>query len=171
MPKRPRSLKDLTDAFERLGVEEPESWARSEVEQGINQLGRAMFLKDVWRAILDERDTEWLKEIEKTHPSDDHYGMEASARRILEAGADPADLLMVIREFQFRTAYDICYTMSSGSQSDIGYAMGWTLVEFNSDTGELERDITALHESLANTDPTGLEMEPLRAQLNKRSSD
>lgn len=37
-------LRDLTSAFEELGVKDAESWARSEVEVGLPQLATCLFL-------------------------------------------------------------------------------------------------------------------------------
>jgi len=39
----------LTELFKKLGAEDPESWANSQVEEGINQLGRYLFLRQAWR--------------------------------------------------------------------------------------------------------------------------
>lgn len=161
--KRPTTFRELTEAFEELGVEEPEGWAGSETREGINQLGRALMLKAIWRSIVDERDTDWLNNILSANSSAEPFGMEASAKRIIDAGADPADLLMVVREWQFRLAFDICYALNGDAQAEDRFGVSWMLVETDLD-GKVRAPIEGLHESLLNTDPTGLEMEPLRAR-------
>lgn len=161
--KRPTSFDELTEAFEKLGVDEPEGWAGSETREGINQLGRALVLKTIWRSIVDERDTDWLNKILATDSSAEPFGMEASAKRIIDAGADPADLLMVVREWQFRLAFDICYALNGDAQAEDDFGVSWTLVETDLN-GNARAPIEGLHESLLTTDPSGLEMEPLRAK-------
>jgi len=47
-----RKLKKLAARFRSLGAEDPESWARSEVQEGIPQLGRFLFLRALWEAVL-----------------------------------------------------------------------------------------------------------------------
>ena len=46
--------KELTLLFERLGANEPEDCARSQTEEGINQLGRYLFLRQAWRLVVNE---------------------------------------------------------------------------------------------------------------------
>src|SRR5438132_1357652 len=45
------ALRKLTDLFRRLGAPNPESWARSELQEG-TQLGRFVFLRALWDAVL-----------------------------------------------------------------------------------------------------------------------
>ena len=54
-PTRSRA-EALCDTFARLGADEPDSWAHSEVEEDIAQLGRFVFLRAVWREIERWRD-------------------------------------------------------------------------------------------------------------------
>jgi len=57
----PKALRKLAARFKSLGVNDPESWARSELQEGIPQLGRAVFLRALWDAVLryppESRDT------------------------------------------------------------------------------------------------------------------
>ena len=47
-----KKLQKLTKVFDRLGAADPESWARSEIEEGIPQLGRFVFLRALWDTVL-----------------------------------------------------------------------------------------------------------------------
>jgi hypothetical protein len=47
-----RALRRLAARFKSLGVTDPESWARSELQEGIPQLGRAVFLRALWDAVF-----------------------------------------------------------------------------------------------------------------------
>lgn len=40
-------LKSLTEIFRQAGAKDPESWASSQIEEGINQLARFSFLKTI----------------------------------------------------------------------------------------------------------------------------
>jgi hypothetical protein len=42
----------LSARFKSLGFTDPESWARSELQEGIPQLGRAVFLRALWDTVL-----------------------------------------------------------------------------------------------------------------------
>jgi hypothetical protein len=41
--------KDLAATFRKLGARDPEGWADSQVEEGIPQLARYLFLRQAWR--------------------------------------------------------------------------------------------------------------------------
>jgi hypothetical protein len=47
-----KALRKLAARFRSLGVNDPESWAQSELQEGIPQLGRAVFLRALWDAVL-----------------------------------------------------------------------------------------------------------------------
>ena len=49
-------LESLTEIFRKAGARNPEMWAGSQIEEGINQLARFSFLKTIT--------SEWLKEDE-----------------------------------------------------------------------------------------------------------
>jgi hypothetical protein len=59
--KIPSDLNELTALFEKLGARSPESWARSQLSEGINQLQRFLFLRQAWSLILREDDTDWIQ--------------------------------------------------------------------------------------------------------------
>ena len=48
----------LRNTFARLGADDPEGWARSEIQENIAQLGRFVFLRGVWREIERWRDSD-----------------------------------------------------------------------------------------------------------------
>jgi Leucine Rich repeat len=47
-----KAVRKLTARFKKLGVRDPESWARSEIDEGIPQLSRAVFLRALWGEVL-----------------------------------------------------------------------------------------------------------------------
>ena len=44
-----KALSDLAHLFKIAGASDPEAWARSEVEEGIPQLARFLFLRQAWK--------------------------------------------------------------------------------------------------------------------------
>ena len=53
-------LARLTAEFERLGADQPEAWARSQVMEDLPQLARFVFLKGAWDCIVDAHDDSWI---------------------------------------------------------------------------------------------------------------
>lgn len=47
---------ELTELFRKLGAQDPEGWARSQVEGGIPQLPRYLFPHQPWRDIVEPGD-------------------------------------------------------------------------------------------------------------------
>jgi len=51
----------LTALFAKLGARDAESWAQSQIEEGIPQLQRFLFLRQAWRNVLEEHSTDWIE--------------------------------------------------------------------------------------------------------------
>src|SRR3954469_21190541 len=49
-----KEIKKWTIYFRAFGAEDPESWARSQVEEGIPQYARFVFLWQAWRNVVAE---------------------------------------------------------------------------------------------------------------------
>ena len=157
---------ELTEIFRRLGAFEPESWAASELNEGIPQLARFMFLKGAWDRIMPDDSTSWIDNVVSACPpeSNDPYSGTAHAiRRILASGASKSDIAQLVRNTQAEFLFNLCYMMGDPGAvdgNDSGY-IDWTFVERNAD-GSLGRAINGLHESVLETDPTGREVRPKR---------
>src|SRR5262245_12222892 len=52
--------KELADLFRKVGASDPEGWARSQIEEGIPQLARYLFLRQAWRQVVSEDDASWI---------------------------------------------------------------------------------------------------------------
>ena len=64
-------LAELTRLFEITGAPELQKWAESEVREDIPQLASFLFLRQAWREVVAEGDTQWLHEAladAKRHP-------------------------------------------------------------------------------------------------------
>ena len=155
--------KELTELFRRLGASEPEDWAASQVEEDINQLGRFLFLRQVWREVLDENDVSWIQNqigLSKRDPGAPCSGIGPALQRVLAKGADPQDITDIVRTMQYQLLFRICYLLSDPSIPEPELQdFSWGLFQLNSD-GEIVDTIEALHESVLEADPTGREMRP-----------
>ena len=56
----PKGLKDLTEMFARLGAPDASGWASSQVNEGIEQLHRFLFLRQAWSHVIPDGDTHWI---------------------------------------------------------------------------------------------------------------
>jgi hypothetical protein len=59
----PEELRRLTEQFRAMGAFDPESWAKSQLEEGIPQYGRLVFLQQAWKNIISEDDTSWIDQL------------------------------------------------------------------------------------------------------------
>jgi hypothetical protein len=57
---REQDIQEPADHFRALGADEPESWARSQVEEGIPQYARFVFLRQAWTNVIPDGDTSWI---------------------------------------------------------------------------------------------------------------
>ncbi|KAI1696420.1 hypothetical protein Ddc_20431 [Ditylenchus destructor] len=110
----PRTLKKLTELFSLVGAKKPESWARSQLEEGIPQLHRFLFLRQAWARVVAEDDREWIDSARhwaKQDPDGPGAGVGHSLERLLKAGASPDDLTELVRGMQWRLLFDLCYML------------------------------------------------------------
>ena len=140
----------LRDRFTELGVDAPEEWAQSEVDQDIPQLARLLILRQLW--------VEGINGWERPGAVENN----PAARRLLEAGANHADLITAMRAAAFEaisTAVDILQCRSH----DPGHTAlpGWSLQETSHNGQPTGRHIHGLNEDLRGTDPSGREADDL----------
>jgi hypothetical protein len=158
----PNEIKELIKMFERLGARDASGWASSQVNEGIEQLHRFLFLRQAWSQVVPDGDTQWIaREIEKAkaNPSAPYAGVGSALSRCLEKGADPKDLSDIVRGMQATALFHFCYLLE-----DPGFAepeledIGWCLVATDENLEPTKRRIGGLHESVLETNPTGREM-------------
>ena len=102
------NLEQLTELFRKLGAPEPETWASSQVNEGINQLGRFLFLREAWRRVLDENDHSWIQnriEISARNSDAPCAGIGPALQRLLAQGVNPQDLTDVVRVMQYELLF------------------------------------------------------------------
>ncbi len=169
----------LAETFRGLGAGEPEAWALSEVEDGIPQLARFIFLRRLWRGAEEWTlpPAEWFAEREPPPADDedaeDDDGSSAEAasedeadgepaflaaqqavQRILAAGVDAEDLKEVARAVFLHAVFDAVQTVDEGHDPDAGEGLpGWLLTEVGGDLILTGRMLDKLHEDLFTTEP------------------
>lgn len=148
----------LTDLFARLGARDPAQWARSQIEEGIPQLARFLFLRQAWKSVVPDDDSSWI-DAQSRVASDQPGGAIAPAlRRALAQGIDPVDLTTMVRVMQWQTLAGLCYFLDDpGTLEPVVKDVAWRLFQVNAQ----DRPIAVmgeLHESVLETDPSGREM-------------
>src|SRR5918997_484681 len=107
-------LEELTNLFRKLGAKEPEEWASSQLQEGINQLGRFLFLRQAWREVVPEDDHSWIQtQIDDSarNPGAPCSGIGGALKNLLAKGADPQDITDVVRVMQYYILFGLCYLL------------------------------------------------------------
>jgi hypothetical protein len=163
----PKDAKKLADLLKRLGARNPEVWAASQVQEGINQTHRFLFLRQAWSHVVPDEGDDWIdRQINnsKLDPEAPFAGIGNALSRLTAEGALRSDITEVVRGMQAEFLFSLCYLLDDPSiEEDEVSEVGWTLVETNKDFEPTKRAIAALHESVLDTDPTGREMRPRSA--------
>jgi hypothetical protein len=156
------SLQQLTKVFRKLGAKDPEGWARSQIEEGIPQLARYVFLRQAWTYVADEKDDSWIDELLKLPVS---QLARPALKRMLKKGVDRKDIVDLVREMQYNLLFDILYQLDGAYGCGVDFLdetmpfMSWHLFQTNEE-GEPTVPIGGLYESVLRMDPTGREMGP-----------
>jgi hypothetical protein len=157
--------KDVAALFRRLGANEPETWAQSQIEEGIPQLARYLFLRQAWRNVVAEGDSLWIDRAidrARTAPDEPYAGVGHALARLRSRGATDEELTDVVRGMQAELLFSFCYLLDDpGELEPEASAIGWALAQIDEE-GNVVGTISGLHESVLETDSTGREMRPRR---------
>jgi hypothetical protein len=161
-----KELETYISYFRALGARDPESWARSQVEEGIPQYARFVFLHQSWKYIIADGDTAWIeRSIEQAdrRPGAPGSGAGLALKRMLAAGANREDIADLVRVMQWHVLAGMAYQLADAGVVEYPSAelprVNWMLFEVD-DNGEPLQPIDGLHESVLDTDPSGREMRP-----------
>jgi hypothetical protein len=161
--------KKLTLLFRKAGAREPEAWAASQLEEGIPQLARFLFLRQAWRAIVDENDKGWIAKAigdSESYPLEPYAGVGHALQSLRARGATDEELTDLVRGTQAELLFRICYLLEDPGDVEPEFSdVAWALVQVDGD-GSIIGSIGGLHESVLETDPTGREMRPRGASNN-----
>jgi len=163
----PSNLDELTAVFEKLGAREPASWARSQLDEGIPQLQRFLFLRQAWRNVVREGDTNWMQsQIHRAqqYPDEPHAGVGHALRRCVEKGVSAQDLTDIVRGMQAQFLFHLCCLLDDPMFAEKELSdFVWGLFQVDKNGNPISPRIGGLHESVLETDPTGREMRPRKA--------
>lgn len=157
------AIAELAKRFQALGAPDPAAWAASQVQEGIPQLARYLFLRQAWRQIVPDDDASWMSaEIAAAARSPDapYAGVGHALARLRALGASDRDLTDLVRGKQAELLFSLCYLLEDPDvEEPEGQDVLWSLVQITEE-GEVLGTIPGLHESVLETDPTGREMRP-----------
>lgn len=109
------NLADLTALFQRLGAPDPEGWARSQLEEGVPQLARFLFLRQAWQLVVDEADPRWIDAAiaaAAARPDEPYAGVGHALVRLRARGATDQELTDLVRGMQAELLFSFCYLLS-----------------------------------------------------------
>jgi hypothetical protein len=153
-----RSKAELLALFKRVGVEDPEGWADSEIQEDFAQLARAILLRRLWPEVIDRFATalSWIDSAISGREGDDALFTDARAAlsAALAAGVSKEDLGKIGRLVAFVTVADTLYRIDERADDDFDDGPGWMLIEIDQSTGRpTGRDVGGLHESILEVKP------------------
>lgn len=157
----PEKPEDLTNLFRKLGAPHPDKWASSQLNEGIPQLHRYLWLRQAWKSVVCGY--QWIeKEIERARakPNAPYSGIGQALGRCIEKGIDRADLNEIVRGKQVQLLFALCYLLEDPNFAEPELReVGWGLFQTD-ENGNPQQRITGLHESVLATDPTLREARP-----------
>ena len=162
----PTSKDELTKIFTELRASSPELWARSQVEEGIPQLLRFLFLKNAWQCVVDEGDSSWIEEeikFAQNRPQEPYAGLGQALEKLRSQGVPNKDLTTIARCLQAQMIFSLAYLLDAGPsvQTEEIQDVTWGLFQVDDDGRPFGPAISGLHESVLECDPTGREMRPI----------
>jgi hypothetical protein len=95
--------RELAALFRKLGAPDPETWARSQLQEKIPQLARFLFLRQAWRNIIGEEDATWIDariaraEQESNEP---FAGVGLALKKLRARGAVDDEIIDLVRGMQ-----------------------------------------------------------------------
>ena len=155
--------KELTALFRRLGAPNPDDWARSQIDEGLPQLARYVFLRQAWRNVVSEDDPTWITnaiDAALARPNEPYAGVGHALAKLRKRGATDQELTDLVRGMQAELLFSFCYLLEDPGElePDVSH-IAWALAQVD-DAGNVLGGIGGLHESVLETDPTGREMRP-----------
>jgi hypothetical protein len=159
-------LETLTEIFRQAGASDPEQWAISQIEEGINQLGRFSFLKSITTEWLKENALDWVDNqiaFSYSNPCDPCSQLPKALKEMLEKNVSREAIVDLIRVIQYNALHHVCSTID-GAYGASTPVSNWGLYELDEEEYTPTEPITMLHESLLEFDPSGKEMRPRESE-------
>ena len=155
--------KKLTALFRKLGAPNPEGWAHAQLNEGIPQLARFLFLRQAWRSIVKEGEANWIDESissAELKPAEPYAGVGLALKKLRGRGATNDEITDLVRGMQAQLLHSLCYLLEDpGIVEPEASSVFWALFQTDEE-GNILESVDGLHESVLETDPTGREMRP-----------
>lgn len=160
----PTTEAELTKIFSDLGANAPELWAQSQIREGIPQLLRFLFLKEAWESIPLDGSSGWIDDeirMAASHSDAPYAGLGQALSRCREKGVSDEDLTEIARCLRAQMLFSIGYQLDAPNilpepLDDIA----WGLFQVDEEGRPHGEQISGLHESVLEFDPSGREMRP-----------
>ncbi|TLD70640.1 hypothetical protein FEM03_09990 [Phragmitibacter flavus] len=148
---------ELTEIFRRLGVSNPASWASSQINEGIPQLGRFLVIRAMWDCVTRAGTTNWI-DYELKHSADTPHAK--ALQQMLDAGVSREAMTELVRFKQAESLREVCYLLEDytsvpqNSNPDTGEEyVRWSLRQLDTEDQPMAWPIDGLHESFWSLDP------------------
>lgn len=143
-PSKRAAAESLRTQFEALGAADAPGWARSEIDENQPQLARFVLLRSLWRGAIDG----WA--------APGALEQVPAARRLLDAGADRDDLVVLARAIAYESVFAVVDELDCGGDVNVsGVDVGWAVMASGEDGCSTGRPLSGLHEDLLAMDPSG----------------
>jgi len=155
------NVKELTEIFRNLGARDPEEWAESEVNEGIPQLARYIFLKGAWDNVVPDNEL-WIDDIMSQYDKNNtgpYSGIGHSINKMIECGVPKKNITELVRCISAEMIFHIGYLLDDPGIVNGNEYINWAFVQLDENDAPIKL-ISGLHESVLETDPTGREMRP-----------
>lgn len=152
---------ELTAIFKNLGAKDPELWAESQIDEDIPQLARFMLLKGAWDAVVPDNE-EWIDHVMSKYNKDDdspYSGVGHSIKKMIDCGVPREAITELSRCMAAEMIFQIGYMLDYPESVEGNEHVDWVLLQLD-EQGKPTHQISGLHESVLQTDPTGREMCP-----------
>jgi hypothetical protein len=165
-------LTKLTEVFRAAGADDPESWARSQLEEGIPQLPLFSFCKSLWQVVKDEKDATWIEREIATStrfPNDPGAQIGPALAEMKAKGVSTKAIIDLARVLQYEALYHACSILDHSRKEDVP-THHWRLYVEDENRAP-QRPLHGVHEVLLSLDPTGREMRPQKGQPDGTDND
>ena len=145
-------------------MRENQKRARSQLDEGIPQLQRFLFLRQAWRNVVREDNVDWVqREVQRARqdPDGPDAGVGQALARCVEKGVSADDITDIVRGMQAQLLFKLCYLLDDPLFPEKALRdFAWGLFEVDDDGNPIPPRIGGLYESVLETDPTGREVRP-----------
>ena len=123
----PDELRELSDVFRNAGADDPESWANSQLAEGIPQLAIFSFAKALWACVVAEDNDQWINgEIEwsKNRPNDPCAQIGPALQEMIDKGVGRQSITDLVRVIQYEALYHACSLLDVKWTPNVGQSTG-----------------------------------------------